>query len=116
MAMNTVPNEITSSTPTFSWQPYPSASDYVIEVSDASGNIIWGGIDRSQSIPLKKVIVPGSQTSIAFNAYGSASKPLEPGKVYRWKVYVSKEDKQSASGWRLISVSEDQLGLIKIAK
>ncbi|WPP51881.1 MSCRAMM family protein [Catalinimonas niigatensis] len=113
---NTIPSEITSLTPSFSWESYASASDYVVEVSDASGNVIWGGIDRSQSIPVKKVIIPSSQTRVDFNYDGTATKSLEPGKVYRWRVFVSKDDKQSTSGWRLISVSEDQLGLIKVAR
>lgn len=112
-ASSTVPVEVAGTTPTFSWTAYASASDYVIEVSDASGNVIWGGFDRSQTIPLKKVSVPSSQTSAVFNFDNSATKSLEPGKVYRWKVYASKNDNQSDSGWRLISVSEDQLGLIK---
>ncbi|MEK6482364.1 carboxypeptidase regulatory-like domain-containing protein [Catalinimonas sp. 4WD22] len=113
---NTIPSEISSLTPTFSWEAYASASDYVVEVSDASGNVIWGGIDRTQSIPVKNVIVPSSQTSVTFNYDGTATQALEAEKVYRWRVFVSKDDKQSASGWRLISVSEDQLGLIKIVR
>ena len=113
---NTIPSEISGLTPTFSWEAYPSASDYVVEVSDANGNIIWGGIDRTESIPVKNVVVPSSQTSVVFDYDGTATQSLEPGKVYRWRVFVSKDDKQSTSGWRLISVSEDQLGLIKIAE
>ena len=113
---NTIPSEINGLTPTFSWEAYPSASDYVVEVSDANGRVIWGGIDRTQSIPVKNITIPSSQTSVTFNDDGTATQPLEPGKVYRWRVFVSKDDKQSASGWRLISVSEDQLGLIKIAR
>lgn len=115
-ANSTVPVTVSETTPTFSWTPYSSASDYVIEVSDASGNIIWGGFDNSQEIPVKKVIIPSSQTSAVFNFDNSATKNLEPGKLYRWKIYASKDDKQAASGWKLISVSEDQLGLIMIAR
>lgn len=115
-ANSIIPVEVSESTPSFSWTPYSSANDYVIEVSDASGNVIWGGIDYTQTIPEKKVIIPSSQTSVDFNFDGSATKSLEPGKVYRWKVYASKDDRQADSGWRLISVSEDQLGLIKIAQ
>lgn len=114
-ANTTIPLEITTTSPVFSWTAYPSTDDYVIEVSDASGNVIWGGFDYSADIPVKKVVIPSSQTSVAFNADGKATQDLEPGKVYRWKIYASKNDRQAASGWRLISVSEDQLGLIKIA-
>lgn len=116
LANTTVPKEVSTSTPVFSWYAYSSASDYVIEVSDASGNVIWGGFDYSQDPAVKKVVIPSNRTSVEFNEDGSATSNLLPGSVYRWKVYVSKNDNQSASGWRLISVSEDQLGLIKIAK
>lgn len=116
VASTTIPVVIASSTPVFQWTAYSSANDYVIEVSDANGNVIWGGFDYSQDIPAKKVIIPSSQTSIEFNADNSATKELVPGRVYRWKIYSSKNDNQAASGWRLISVSEDQLGLFTIAK
>lgn len=115
-ASNTIPVIINTSIPNFKWSAYSSANDYVIEVTDVNGNVIWGGIDFTQDIPVKKVIIPSSQTSIEYNFDNSASKNLEAGKIYRWKIYASKNDNQSASGWRLISVSEDQLGLIKIVE
>ncbi|EMR00876.1 hypothetical protein ADICEAN_04000 [Cesiribacter andamanensis AMV16] len=114
LATTTEPIEIGGTTPTFSWQAYPSASDYVVEVSDANGNVIWGGIDRSGVLPAKRMVIASSQTSIQYNADGKATRPLEPGKVYRWRVFVSKND-TSTTGWRLISVSEDQMGLFRIA-
>jgi hypothetical protein len=114
LATTTEPIEISATTPTFSWQAYPSASDYVVEVTDANGNIIWGGIDNSGAVPAKRMTIPSSQTSIQFNADGRATRSLEPGKVYRWRVFVSKND-TSLTGWRLISVSEDQMGLFRIA-
>ncbi|AHM62182.1 hypothetical protein D770_19665 [Flammeovirgaceae bacterium 311] len=116
LASTTEPKDIASATPSFSWQAYPSASNYVIEVSDASGNVIWGGIDNSGTLPVKRITIPSSRTSAVFNEDGSATRLLQPGKVYRWKVYVSKNDTQAATGWKLISVSEDQMGLIRIAE
>ena len=108
----TIPCEVTSVTPTFSWQPYSSATDYVIEVMDGNGNIIWGGFSNNWTV--KNILIPKEQTSITFNSDGNALADLTAGKLYRWRVYASKEDKQANTGWRLISVSEDQMGLIKI--
>jgi len=60
------------------------------------------------------VLLPKTQTSIRFNADSTATESLVPGRTYRWKVYVSKDDAKEPLGWKLISVSEDQRGLIKI--
>ncbi len=110
-----IPFEITETNPTFEWTPYSSTSDYIIEVMESNGNIIWGGFDTSGSLPHKNIIIPSGQTSIEFNEDESASIPsLEPGKVYRWRIFASKDDKNSDTGWTLISASEDQLGLIKV--
>lgn len=110
---STQPVEVSAGGIQFSWDPYPSSSDFVIEVMNANGTVIWGGFSEDWSV--RNVIIPGSETSVAFNFDGSASGDLEAGKVYRWRIYASKDDNQSATGWRLISVSEDQTGLIRIA-
>ena len=103
--------------PTFQWSSYSSTSDYVIEVMDAStGQIVWGGFDKSGALPVKKIVIPSSQTSIEYNANGTATiGNLVAGKIYRWRVYASKNDQNSSTGWTLISTSEDQVGLIKIS-
>lgn len=109
------PTEISTTTPTFTWLQYSSASDYVIEVTDASGKLIWGGFADNYSA--KNVTVPSGTLSVDFGdvQYGSAAlEDLVAGKVYRWRVYASKNDAQSPTGWRLISVSEDQMGLFII--
>jgi hypothetical protein len=105
-----------STRPTFSWTAYPSTSDYVIEVMDAStGQIVWGGFDKSGPLPVKKIIIPSSQTSITYNSNSQATiSDLGPGKIYRWRIYASKNDVTQSTGWSLISTSEDQVGLIKI--
>ncbi len=102
----------TSSTPIFTWEAYPSSSDYVIEVTDANGNIIWGGFNADWTV--KNIIIPSSENSILFNSDGNATESLIIGKHYRWRIYASKDNVQSATGWELISVSEDQRGLIII--
>ena len=112
----TEPVVVNSTTPELSWTPYSSTSDYVVEVSDANGNVIWGGFRDGLVGPEKKFSVPSSQTKVTFNADLSATEELVPGKVYRWRVYASKNDTKEITGWKLISVSEDQVGLIQVAE
>ena len=114
-ANSVVPASVISTTPTFEWTAYSSTSDYVIEVTDGNGNLIWGGIDNSGVDPVKNVIIPSSQLSVVFNFDGTASiSELVSGKTYRWRVYASKDSQQSTVGWELISVSEDQRGLFTV--
>lgn len=108
----TQPVEITDTVPTFSWSAYSSADDYIIEIINASGRVIWGGFGSNWSV--RNVIIPKPQTSIVFNADSSATEPLVKGKIYRWKIYVSKDDSGEPNGWKLISASEDQRGLFKV--
>ncbi len=109
---STSPVEITSTTPTFEWDPYSSTSDYVIEVRDANGTLIWGGFSADWT--LKNIVIPSSQQSIVYNFDGNATESLAAGKTYRWRIYASKDVGGGAS-WDLISVSEEQMGLFTIA-
>lgn len=113
-ASSTQPVEVSLDTLNFSWEPYPSSSDYVIEVINTSGVVIWGGFSNNWTE--KNVEIPSSTTTVEYNFDNSASAPLEPGKTYRWRIYASKIDLRSDTGWNLISVSEDQMGLIKIVE
>jgi hypothetical protein len=109
----TVPVTATT-TPTFEWSAYPSTSDYVIEVTDAStGNVIWGGFKNTDGTLTKNIVIPSNTTSIEFDSDGTATDALEVGKIYRWRVYASKNNNQNDT-WNLISASEDQQGLIII--
>lgn len=109
------PVSVASTTPTFEWTAYSSTTDYVIEVTDGNGNLIWGGIDRSGVDPVKSMVIPGSELTAVYNFDGLASvAELESGKTYRWRVYASKDSQQSTVGWELISVSEDQRGLFTV--
>lgn len=114
-ASSVEPVTVATTTPTFEWTAYSSTSDYVIEVTDANGNLIWGGIDNSGAEPVKTVIIPSSELSVEYNSDGTASiAALESGKTYRWRVFASKDSNQSTVGWDLISVSEDQRGLFTV--
>lgn len=111
---STVPVAVTGTTPTFTWASYPSTNDYVIEVMDAStGTVVWGGFTGMGTASVtKNIVIPSSTTSIVYNSNGKAT-PLVVGKTYRWRIYASKNS-NSAPGWSLISMSEDQMGLITI--
>ncbi|WP_345986071.1 carboxypeptidase-like regulatory domain-containing protein [Sulfurimonas sp. HSL-1656] len=101
-----VPVEIATTTPTFSWQAYPSTSDYVLELVDVDGNTIWGGFDENLT---KLVNPPSSQLTYLYD--GPA---LQDGAIYRWKVYASKDDSKEIIGWKLISASEEAQGVFKV--
>ena len=106
------PLEITTTTPTFTWNSYSSTSDYVIEVINSNGVVIWGGFSSNWTV--KNISIPSSQTSITYNSDGNATEALQAGQVYRWRIYASK-DAQGGASWNLISSSEDQRGLIMVS-
>ncbi|MDH5368286.1 MAG: carboxypeptidase-like regulatory domain-containing protein [Cyclobacteriaceae bacterium] len=102
---------VATTIPTFEWTPYSSTSDYVIEVTDANGKLIWGGF--TARFASKNVVIPSGSTSVAFGDLSVGNPPVEnlvSGKTYRWRVYASKNN-NATGGWNLISVSEDQRGL-----
>lgn len=111
-ASSAQPVDVAGTLPTFTWEAYSSADHYVPEVINQSGKVIWGGFSSDWAV--RRVLLPKTQTSIRFNADSTATESLVPGRTYRWKVYVSKDDAKEPLGWKLISVSEDQRGLIKI--
>lgn len=106
---STTPFVVTgTTTPTFAWNAYSSATDYAIEVMDAeTGTVVWGGFSGTGATLTKNVTT--TSTSITY-----AGPALVAGKVYRWRVYASKADNTATPPWNLISMSEDQRGLFKI--
>lgn len=111
-ASSTVPLVVSSTTPTFTWAAYSSTDNYIIEVSDINGNVIWGGFKNNGTA--MNFAIPKETTSIAYNFNGTATQALQSGKIYRWRIFASKTDSGDLRGWKLISVSEEQQGLIKI--
>ena len=107
----TLPTQISTTTPTFTWNAYSSTSDYIVEVTDANGQLIWGGFSSNWTV--RNLIIPSSSTSVVFNFDNNATANLVAGKIYRWRVYASKDVSGGAS-WELISSSEDQMGLFEI--
>jgi hypothetical protein len=104
------PVYIMTSQPTFTWEAYPSAKEYIIEVSNSNGTIIWGGADSSGVV--QHTQIPSSSTSTAFNFDNSASDSLRTGGIYRWKIYADNDAQQNIQ--QLISSSEGLLGLFKV--
>lgn len=97
--------------PTFQWHSYPATHEYILEVSDLSGRVIWGGFNRADSTVRHRQL-PSRDTSAVFNFDGSATAALARGTVYRWKVYA--DDDNAPKVQQLISSSEDLRGLFVI--
>jgi hypothetical protein len=99
-----------STTPTFKWDVYPSAKEYIIEVRKMNGEIIWGGFNPDGSINHQKI--DAQTSSVLFNFDGTASETLNAGEIYQWKVYA--DDSRESGIQILISASEDLMGIFKI--
>ena len=93
--------------PLFIWNPYPQAKEYIIEVKDMNGNIVWGGFDENGII--RHAQIPRTYSSIRFNFDGSAAAELQSGQVYQWKIYA--DDDILPNVQTLLSSSEDLKGL-----
>jgi len=91
-ASTTVPIEITENTPVFTWVAYSSTSDYIIEVSDINGNVIWGGFSGEGINLTRNIVIAKDQLRIEFNSDGNASAELMLNTVYRWRIFASKDD------------------------
>lgn len=106
------PNDITpaeadSIIPTFRWNAYPQTKEYIIEVVDINGNLIWGGFKPNGEIGHAQI--PKELTSVEFNFDGSALSPLQPGSIYQWRIYS--DDDSAPDVQTLLSASEDLMGL-----
>jgi hypothetical protein len=99
-----------STTPTFNWNEYPSAKEYIIEVRKMNGEIIWGGYNPDGTINHQKI--DAQTTSVLFNFDGTASESLKEGEIYQWKVYA--DDDRNSGIQTLISASEDLMGIFKL--
>ncbi len=109
------PGEITpaladSLFPTFHWNAYPQTKEYIVEVRDINGNLIWGGFTESGEIRHSQI--PKEWNSVEFNFDGSASSQLQPGNIYQWRLYADDDAKSGVQ--TLLSSSEDLMGLFFI--
>ena len=109
------PVPVYTSKPTFTWMKtssYASAKEYVVEVFNSKGEVIWGGFDSSGVIKHPK-IEPGDTMSVVYNFDSSAVDSLHVGETYRWKVYADND--ATANVQTLLSSSERLMGLFKVA-
>jgi hypothetical protein len=103
---NLIPDTIHTANPVFSWNKYASTKEYIIEVSNTRGEIIWGGYQDSI---IQHASIGAQKEEIEFNFDGSASGSIQSGELYRWKLYADSDDEENIQG--LISSSEEQRGL-----
>jgi hypothetical protein len=104
-----VPVEVNTSTPTFEWEKYPSAKEYIIEAFNSNGETIWGGFDANGLVSHPQI--GQAESSVVFNFAGSAIAELQNGETYRWKIYA--DDDEALDVQNLISSSEHHMGLFK---
>ena len=109
------PGEITpalaaSLFPTFQWNAYSQTKEYIVEVRDINGNLIWGGFTESGEIRHSQI--PKEWNSVEFNFDGSASSQLQPGNIYQWRLYA--DDDATSDVQTLLSSSEDLMGLFRV--
>jgi hypothetical protein len=102
-----IPALADSVVPTFSWDAYPQTKEYIIEVRDINGELIWGGFKSNGEI--RHAQIPKEWTSVEFNFDGSALSQLQSGNVYQWRLYSDDDD--AANIQTLLSSSEDLMGL-----
>jgi hypothetical protein len=106
-ANSIVPAVVDTTVPLFNWIAYPQTKEYIIEVRDINGNLIWGGYNSDGTI--RHTAIAKENTSIRFNFDGSASAPLKKGEIYQWKLYS--DDNLVPNIQKLLSSSEDLMGL-----
>ncbi len=105
-----VPALVDSVVPTFNWDAYPQTKEYIVEVRDINGNLIWGGFTESGEIRHSQI--PKEWNSVEFNFDGSASSQLQPGNIYQWRLYA--DDDATSDIQTLLSSSEDLMGLFRV--
>jgi len=93
--------------PTFRWDAYPQTKEYIIEVRDINGELIWGGFKPNGEILHTQI--PKELTSVEFNFDGSALSQLQSGSIYQWRLYA--DDDAAPNIQTLLSASEDLMGL-----
>jgi hypothetical protein len=105
-----IPAEVDTVVPLFSWTAYPQTKEYIIEVRDMNGNLLWGGYLPDGTI--RHAAITKETTSVRYNFDGSASAELKRGDIYQWKIYS--DDTAVPNIQKLLSSSEDLMGLFRI--
>jgi hypothetical protein len=92
---------------TFRWNAYPSTKNYILELINENGDVIWGG-----NAPGVNNYTVGTATQVTL-APEWTSEPLVEGKLYRVRVYAA-VDTITDPFYKLISASEDLLGVFRV--
>ena len=103
-AVTLVPPVISPGAVTFKWNAYPSTKNYVLEVTDENGNLVWGG----KAPVTGSDYTVGTVTQVAY----PATAPVLNG-TYRVRVYAS-VDSNVAPFYTLISTTEDLEGVFTV--
>jgi hypothetical protein len=101
--------------PLFSWKKessYSSVKEYIIEVKDFNGNVMWGGYDRTTGAINHEQISQSVTVQKRYNFDQQNVPALVPGVIYQWKVYA--DDDAAAGVQTLLSSSEDLMGLFMV--
>lgn len=102
-----------STVPTFTWLAYPSAKEYIIEVRDLSGHVLWGGFEADGTV--SHAFIGAGVLNVEYNFDGQAGIPaLEPGEVYQWRLWADQGTQQDSFVEQLISSSEDLRGIFQV--
>ena len=96
--------------PTFTWDAYSSTKEWIVEVRDLSGNIIWGGFDENGIVNHQQI--SKDTYSVEYNFDGTATADLIPENIYQWKIYA--DDDTALDVQTLISTSEDLRGIFQV--
>ena len=105
-----IPAVADSIVPTFIWNAYPQTKEYIIEVRDINGNLVWGGFNASGEI--RHAQIPKEWNSIEFNFDNTALSQLVSGQIYQWRIYS--DDDATPDVQTLLSTSEDLMGIFII--
>lgn len=102
-----------SQVPAFRWEPYPSAKEYFIEVRDFDGNVLWGGFGADGVA--HHGFISGGADSVIYNFDDQPGvPPLQPGRIYQWRLWADLGTHQDSYVEQLISSSEDLLGVFQV--
>ena len=69
-----VPPAVDSATPTFTWESYPQAKEFIVEVKDAGGTVIWGGYEADGTINHPQLLAE-STTSAVYDFLPVSNQP-----------------------------------------
>jgi hypothetical protein len=99
--------------PTFRWTAYPSTKEYIVEVRDLNGKILWGGFESDGTI--NHAFIGPETLSVQYNFDDQPGVPeLQPGKIYQWQLWADKGTQFDGVVEQLISSSEDLRGIFQI--